>query len=87
MRLLYRSFALISLAASAVSAACSAAIRAIDRFVDALIAILPVEAPRFAFAGDPSMSLSITGNAIDPALRQRMRHESMTARVGAPRGT
>lgn len=89
MRLLYRSFAFASLAlcaaSAAVAATCSAAVRAIDRFIVALLAIVPAESPRFAMAG-VSPQLDMRGHQLDPALRQSMRHESMSARVGAPRG-
>jgi hypothetical protein len=80
MRLLYRSFAFITLAACAVS---SAVVMAFDRFVSALLAIVPAK-PRLATDG-PALARDIRGQTIDPALRQSMRHEAGVSRRAAPR--
>lgn len=86
MRLIHIAFHIGAVALSMIASAASAAVMAIDRFVDAVLSIMPVEKPRLAF-DSPGLAMNIGGQALDPALRQQMRHESRTARIGAERHT
>jgi len=86
MRLTHIAFHIGLACVAMISDALVATISLIERFVDSVLDLFPAE-PKMVLAGGFGRALDQPGQSLDPALRQSMRHESRTSRIGSPRHT
>ena len=91
MRVYKIAFALAVVCLATIRSTIATATEAIVNFgyriADLALSIVPESSYRLAVAGDQTMRLSIGGVALDPALRQSMRHESRVSKRAADRHT
>ena len=91
MRLFRIAFALSTVALATCRDTFAAATEAIMglgyRLADLALSLISPATPRLELVGAPSMALDQRGVALDPALRQSMRHEANVSRRSADRHT